>query len=111
MFELLIAFRLPVPVVPGTENWNCWPVVERIVMFASPESVTVPDVYVVSEFAIPPRNVCVSACTDWETEKRNACPVVERIVMLPPSTDRFTVPDVYVVWEFWMPPRNVCVSG
>ena len=41
-----------------TENWNWFPVVERMVIAPNSERETVPLVYVVSEFAIPEIPVC-----------------------------------------------------
>ena len=66
-----------------TENWNCCPVVERMVRAPRALNVTDPDVYVVSEFARPEMPVC--APPTFGPLIVNAFPAWLTVMLFPPA--------------------------
>jgi hypothetical protein len=87
-----------------TESWNWLPVVERMVIAPSSESETVPDVYVVWEFAIPEMAVCVSGCTDCVALIRQPELEAATVIIPAPAMERVRasyvpeeVPDVFEI--------------
>jgi hypothetical protein len=73
----------------STENTYCCPVVDAIVIAPASSSETVPDVYVVSEFAIPEIPVCAPPA--FAPEIVIAFPFCERVLLFPPAS--VTVPE------------------